>query len=124
MNKKKRQKWNFKRANWFSFREQCKNEITLDILNSQQEDIDIFTSKLIEIATKNIPKTSPFNNKCSKPWFDEECKAAKRERSKANRLNKKYPCLDNAIKVKVANAKARRIFNYKKDNHGKTTSLQ
>ena len=107
-------KWNFKRADWSSFRQQCKSEITNAIFIDQDDQITTFTEKLIEIAAEHIPMTSPFQRKRSKPWFDEECKAAKRERNKANRLNKRYPCLNNAIKAKLANAKARRTFNYKK----------
>ena len=107
-------KWDFKRANWGSFRHQCKSEITKDIFTDEDDSIKIFTDKLIEIASENIPMTSPFHKKRSKPWFDAECKAAKRERNKANRLNKRYPCLNNALKSKLANAKARKIFNHKK----------
>ena len=69
---------------------------------------------MLNIATDNIPQTSPFNKKRPKPWFDEECKAAKRERNKANRLLRRYPCLNNAIKAKVANARAKRTFKQKK----------
>ena len=81
---------------------------------NQEDDMKIFTEKLFDIAEKNIPKTSPYHHKISKPWFDDECKAAKRERNKANRLNRRYPCLANHIKVKVANAKAKRTFKNKK----------
>ena len=110
----KRPKWNFKKADWSSFQRQCKNEITNDLFSDEEDEIKVFTDKLLEIATDNIPMTSPFHKKCAKPWFDQECKAAKRERNKANRLNKRYPCLANAMKAKVANAKARRTFKKKK----------
>ena len=107
-------KWNFKRADWSSFRQQCKSDISNDLFSEEDEEITVFTEKLVEIACEHIPMTSAFQQKRSKPWFDEECKAAKRERNRANRLNKRYPCLNNAIKAKIANAKARRTFNYKK----------
>ena len=84
------------------------------MFKNEKDEIKVFTEKLIEIATDNIPMTSPFHKKRPKPWFDEDCKAAKRERNKANRLNKRYPCLANAMKAKVANAKARRTFKKKK----------
>ena len=110
----KRPRWNFKKANWGSFKIQCRNEINEELLENQEDKIKVITEKILEIAADNIPKTSPFHNKHSKPWFDDECKAAKRERNKANRLNRRYPCLDNAIKAKVANARARRTFKRKK----------
>ena len=109
----KRPRWNFKRANWGSFKSQCCSEINEDLLQNEDK-IKIFSEKILEIASEHIPMTSPFLKKCSKPWFDEDCKAVKRERNKANRLLRRYPCLDNAIKAKVANAQARRTFKRKK----------
>ena len=110
----KRPRWNFKRANWDSFKNQCRQEINDDLFEGQEDKITVFTEKLLEIASENIPMTSPFNKGCSKPWFDEECKAAKRERNKANRFLRRYPCLNNAIKAKLANAQAKRTFKQKK----------
>ena len=103
-----------KKANWESFKAQCRRDINDELLQNEEDKIRIFTETLLNIATDNIPQTSPFNKKRPKPWFDEECKAAKRERNKANRLLRRYPCLDNSIKVKVANARARRTFKQKK----------
>ena len=45
----------------------------------------IFSSTLLDIAADDIPKTSPFPKRKAKPWFDEDCQAAKKERNKANR---------------------------------------
>ena len=36
-------------------------------------------SLLFDIAGDNIPKTSPFPKRKAKPWFDEDCQAAKRK---------------------------------------------
>ena len=115
----KKPRWNFKKADWNSFRDQCRNEINYEKFNFDEFDsetinMEYFTDKLIELATENIPMTSPFQNKSSKPWFDDECKAAKRERNKACQLLRRYPCLNNAIKVKVACAHAKRLFKKKK----------
>ena len=111
----RRPRFNFKRANWEAFKIQCRNDINNELFQNGTDKIEIFTDKLLEITAEHIPMTKPFHNKkCSKPWFDEECKAAKRERNKANRLLRRYPCLSNAIKVKVANARARRTFKRKK----------
>ena len=105
---------NFKKANWANFRTQCKQEIIEDVLQTEGDEMKALSEKLLEIATDNIPMTSPFHNKKNKPWFDEDCRAAKRERNRANRLNRRYPCLDNTIKVKVATAQAKRTFKKKK----------
>jgi len=106
--------WNFKRANWKSFKEQCKREINEELFEGQEDKMQVFTEKLIDIAGDNIPKTSPFYKKCSKPWFDKECTAARRERTRANRLLRRNPCQENHIEAKKANAKATRTFKRKK----------
>ena len=103
-----------KKTDCISFRNQCRNEINAEIFDTNNNTMETLTEKIIEIATDNIPMTSPFFKKCSKPWFDDECKAAKRERNKACQLLRRYPCLNNAIKVKVASARAKRLFNKKK----------
>ena len=106
--------WNFKRANWKSFKEQCKREINEELFEGQEDKMQVFTEKLIDIAGDNIPKTSPFYKKCSKPWFNKECTAARRERTRANRLLRRNPCQENHIEAKKANAKATRTFKRKK----------
>ena len=103
-------KWNFKKANWEKFKKDCEEEINSTILNDQEDEMVSFTEKLLEIATNNIPMTSTSFKKNNKPWFDEECRIAKRERNRANRLNRRYPGDDNAMKAKVATARARRTF--------------
>ena len=106
--------FNFKKANWTKFVQQCKERITPDLFTGDIDDMKAFTEELIDIATENIPQTSRFNKQCSKVWFDDECKAAKRERNKAERLNKRYPDLSNKIRVKKAQAETRRLFRAKK----------
>ena len=73
-----------------------------------------FSSTLLDIASEFIPKTSPFVKDKSKPWLDEECRQAKRERNKAERLAKRYPNMTNQMKSKLMQAKARKLFRQKK----------
>ena len=56
------------------------NELAFDrMINSFSEDkMAIFSSTLLDIAADNIPKTSPFPKRKAKPWFDEDCQAAKK----------------------------------------------
>ena len=74
----------------------------------------VFTNALIDIAKTHIPKTSRFHKKCSKPWFDDECKALIRERNKAERFNKRYPNVNNKMRVKLTQAQCRQKFRRKK----------
>ena len=108
--------FNINKANWAGFIRQCKEQITPEMFADSLLDdkMKIFTEQLIEIATDNIPQTSPNTKQFSKPWFDDECKAAKRERNKAERFYKRYPDIPNFIKVKKKQAETRRLFRSKK----------
>ena len=90
-------KWNFKKAKWDAFQDQCIKEITPDVFNDAEDKMAIFSSTLLDIAADNIPKTSPFPKRKAKPWFDEDCQAAKKVRNKLvdwliNILMLQIPC--------------------------------
>ena len=74
----------------------------------------IFSSTLLDIAADNIPKTSPFPKRKAKPWFDEDCQAAKQERNKANRLANKYPSAANSMRARLIQARTKKFFKQKK----------
>ena len=69
-------KWNFRKAKWDAFQDQCIAEITPDLFNDAEDKMAIFSSTLLDIAAENITKTSPFPKRKAKPWFDEDCQAA------------------------------------------------
>ena len=106
--------WNFKKADWDNFARQASQQITESIFLDCEDKMEAFTEALIDIATANIPKTSRVQTQVSKSWFDDECKAAKRERNRVERLYKAYPDLSNRIKVKKMQAETRRLFRSKK----------
>ena len=107
-------KWNFKKADWDGFKDKCLEEINESIFSDSQDKMKTFSSSLLDIASEYIPKSSPYVKSKSKPWFDDECRQAKRERSKAERLAKRYPNMTNLMKSKLMQAKARRLFRQKK----------
>ena len=110
--------WNFKKADqlklWPEFIKQCREKLTPAMFDEDEDKMKTFTENLIEIATEIIPQTSRFNQQKSKVWFDDECKAAKRERNKAERFNKLHPDLPSSIRVKKMQAFTRRLFRRKK----------
>ena len=106
--------WNFKKADWANFSRQALEQITEDIFLDEEDKMAAFTNELIFIATDNIPQTSRIQTQVSKSWFDDECKVAKRERNRVERLYKTYPDLSNRIKVKKMQAETRRLFRSKK----------
>ena len=107
-------KWNFKKADWSAFKRKCLEQINTEILDEDVDKMKIFSSYLVDIASECIPKTSPFIKSKSKPWFDEDCINAKRERNKAERLAKRFPNMDNKVRAKLMQARARKLFRQKK----------
>ena len=107
-------KWNSKKAKWDAFQDQCITEITPNLFNDAEDKMAIFSSTLLDIAVDNIPKTSPFPKGKAKPWFDEDCQAAKKERNKANRLANKHPSVANSMRASFIQARTKKVFKQKK----------
>ena len=107
-------KWNFKKAKWDAFQDQCISEITPDLFIDAEDNMAIFSSTLLDIAADNIAKTSSFPKRKAKPWFDEDCQAAKKERSKANRLANNHPSAVNSMRARLIQARTKKLFKQKK----------
>ena len=107
-------KWNFKKAKWDAYQDQCIAEITPDLFNDAEDKMAIFFSTLLDIAADNIPKTSPFPKRIVKPWFDEDCQAAEKERNKANRLANKHHSAANSMQAHLFQARTKKLFKQKK----------
>ena len=74
----------------------------------------IFSSTLLDEAADNIPKTSSFPKRKAKPWFDEDCQAANKERNKANRLANKHPRAANSMQARLIQARTKKLYTHKK----------
>ena len=112
-------KWNFKKTKWVAFQNQYITEITPDLFNDAEDKMAIFFSTLLDLAADNIPKTSPFPKRKAKPWFDEDCQAAKKERNKANRLAHKHPSAANSMQACLIQARNKKLFKQKKPDSWK-----
>ena len=106
-------KWKLNKANWEVFKSLCTDTITLESFKDSSDPLSDFTSSLIDISSKCIPKTSTNPTK-SNPWYNDECKEAIKTRKKALNKFKKYPTKDNLNEVKVFRAKARRTIKISK----------
>ena len=113
-------KWNFKKAKWDAFQDQCITEITPDLFNDAEDMMAIFSSTLLDIAADNIPKTSPFPKRKAKPWFDADCQAAKKDRNKVNRLANKHPSAANSMRACLIQARTKTLFKQKKRDSWKS----
>ena len=72
------------------FQSLCTDTITLESFKDSSDPLSDFTSSLIDISSKCIPKYSTNPTK-SNPWYNDECKEAIKTRKKALNKFKKYP---------------------------------
>ena len=87
----------------------------MDNFNKSSDLGTDFTSSLVEISNKCIPKTSTSPKK-SNPWYNNDCKNAVRQRKQALSKFCKYPTGANLKNVKIQRAKARRTIKSTKRN--------
>ena len=87
-------KWKLNKANWDLFHTLCDESLTTTCLSDSTDRIADFTSSLIEISEKCIPKTST-NPKKSNPWYDEDCKEAIKQRKDTLSRFCKFPTKEN-----------------------------
>ena len=106
-------KWKLNKANWEIFQSLCTDKITSENFKDSSDPLSDFTSSLIDISSKCIPKNSTNPTK-SNPWYNDECKEAIKTRKEALNKFKKYPTKDNLNEVKVFRAKARSTIKISK----------
>ena len=58
--------WNFEKAKWDAFQDQCIRKLIPDLFNDAEDKMAIFSSTLLDIAADNIAKTSPFPKRKAK----------------------------------------------------------
>ena len=101
------------KANWELYHSLCEQSLKIDKFDNSLDPLDDFTSSLLDISNKSIPKTST-NPKKSKPWYNDECKDAIKQRKQALSKFCRYPTKENLNKVKNFRAKARRTIKASK----------
>ena len=106
-------KWKLNKANWELYYSLCEEGLKIDKFDNSLDPLDDFTSSLLDIANKCIPKTST-NPKKSKPWYNDECKDAIKQRKQALSKFCRYPTKENLNNVKNFRAKARRTIKASK----------
>ena len=97
-------KFNFKKANWEQFQEQCKDKLNI---KTENKTIEFFTEKLLEITESNIPKLSTKPRK-NKSWFNKKCESAIKKKKHMLRIAKKHPTNNNIKNFRIAQANSRR----------------
>ena len=106
-------KWKLNKANWDLFHTLCDESLTTTSLSDSTDCIADFTSSLIDISEKCIPKTSTYPKK-SNPWYNDDCKEAIKQRKDTLSRFCKFPTKDNLNTYRVFRAKARRTIKSSK----------
>ena len=112
-------KWKLNKANWDLFHTLCDESLTTTSLSDSTDCIADFTSSLINISEKCIPKTST-NPKKSNPWYNDDCKEAIKQRKDTLSRFCKFPTKDNLNTYRVFRAKARRTIKSSKRKSWRT----
>ena len=108
------QRWKLHKADWNTFQELCATELQTHLFEDVDDPISQFSSTLHNIAEQCIPKTSANPKRFNKPWYNDECKEAIRERKKALRDFNVRPTTANLSNFKIFRAKARRTIRQSK----------
>ena len=111
-NHTKQQRWKFKKTDWSTFKTLCSLQLNAHTFESEDPITD-FSNTLLEIAEKTIPRSS-ISSKPRKPWFDDECKQAIKERKNSERAFWRSPCHSKLSSFRIHRAKARRTIKEKK----------
>ena len=112
-------KWKLNKANWDLFHTLCDESLTTTSLSDSTDCIADFTSSLIDISEKCIPKTST-NPKKSNPWYNDDCKEAIKQRKDTLSRFCKFPTKYNLNTYRVFRAKARRTIKSSKRKSWRT----
>ncbi len=107
-------RWQLTKADWVLFNSLCSSDLTKSPLDQSSNTIENFTTKLLEIAHKTIPKTCGRLAIRKKPWFNNECKSAIINRKEGLGQLLANPTQSNLSNYKILKAKARRTIRKSK----------
>lgn len=102
-------RWKFDRADWSVFEQAsllaCSslNKLSIDAATEH------ITKHILEASIIAIPMTSNHLPKRPKPWWNDECRIAKKKQNKAWGIFRRYPTISNLITFKKMKARARYI---------------
>ena len=106
--------WNFKRADWNTFKLECDRILCqINIHSNAQEQYSTFLKSLYQICERTIPKTTSKIKK-NRPWFTNICKDSIKTRNKQLRIFKTNPSPENLKAFKIERAKTRQVIREQK----------
>jgi len=107
-------RWKFHKADWIKFRAIVSNLINVTSVLGAEDPMEAFSMTLFNAATQSIPKTCASSKCVTKPWFNEACKIAIKERKKALHRFQAQPTDVNLQKYKIQRAMTRQTIRLNK----------
>ncbi|GBN76311.1 putative RNA-directed DNA polymerase from transposon X-element, partial [Araneus ventricosus] len=104
----------FDKADWHLFNSHC--EFTQDMVRQPDVAVDSVTKCLLKAADMAIPKSSGNLPRLYKPWWNDNCKAAKKAQRRAWDKFRRYPTTANHIAFKHAKSFFRKIRRQSKNS--------
>ena len=106
--KKRRTRWNFKKANWKLFQEKTEENMKLDELPNMSVDSlnDHITSTILEAAKQSIPRGC---RAIYKPFWNENLEKARKAKNEARKNLEKNDSIHNKIEYNKAVAKSKLV---------------
>ena len=104
--------FNFNKANWSSFSEECENKLQP---NSDCKSVEDFSETLLNISDKHIPRLSAKPRK-NKSWFNDDCRKAVQNKRNKLRQAQKNATYENIRDFKIAQAQCRKTCRQAKKN--------
>ncbi|KAK7899409.1 hypothetical protein WMY93_020262 [Mugilogobius chulae] len=110
-----RGRWVLEKADWKKFMEISEQLLgEVDVSQDVDEVNHVFCSKIVQAASRAIPKSKGTMKRVAVPWWTPECTAAIKERNKAYRILEKSHNFDNMIAYKKAQALVKKIIRKNK----------
>ena len=107
----KEERPNINKANWPLYDDICRGRIKDEsVFNEGTCPVESFTRILNDVVEDSIPKTNLRNPRTKVPWFNDECRAAKKRRKRALHRFRQTPTLANMIAFRQARARCRFVM--------------
>ena len=104
-------RYNLNKANWIQYEEHCRGRIRDEaVFRDGSRPVESLTHILNDIVEDCIPKSKPSNRRTKVPWFNNDCKEAKRRRKRALHRFRRTPTLANLLAFRQARAKCRWVM--------------
>ena len=95
-------RWKLHKADWALFQHLCEERLKPDVFKNCEDPAELFSDLLHDIAKAAIPQSSTKPKRANKPWFDDKCKQAVKERKQALSRFTLRPTTENLNEYRIS----------------------